>query len=125
MPPDLTNAVAVACGYYHSLAVKADGTVVGWGNNGHGEATPPAGLSNVVAVAADMDYSLALKADGTVAVWGTAPNLPGLSNVVAIAGGKDTCLALKADGTVTGWNSPVARPPARLSNVVAIGAADY
>ena len=29
----LTNVVAIAAGGLHSLALKADGTVVGWGDN--------------------------------------------------------------------------------------------
>ena len=77
---------------YHSLALKADGTVVGWGDNAYGETTIPAGLTNVVAIAAGADYSLALKADGTVVGWGDNTDgqttIPaGLTNVVAIAAG--------------------------------------
>ncbi len=48
----LTNAVAVAGGYGFSLALKSDGTVVGWGDNASGNINIPAGLSNVVAIAA-------------------------------------------------------------------------
>src|SRR5205807_2823122 len=65
-----SDLTAVACGYYHSLALKMDGTVVGFGKNDNGESTPPASLSNVVAIAADYGYSVALKADGTVVGWG-------------------------------------------------------
>lgn len=93
---DLTNIVAVAAGGAHSLALKNDGTVWGWGNNEFGQAgfgkmeqiaggsdfylpeqylksyTPlqVQGLTDVIAIAAGMDYSLALKADGTVWAWG-------------------------------------------------------
>ena len=92
----------------HSLALKADGTVVGWGDNGFGETNIPAGLTNVVAIAAGNYHSLALKADGTVVGWGNNGNgeinIPaGLTNVVAIAAGSEHSLALKADGTVVGW----------------------
>src|SRR5260221_4933466 len=38
VPLSATNAVSVACGYTHSLALRADGTVMGWGSNGFGEA---------------------------------------------------------------------------------------
>ena len=44
--------MAIAAGDIHSLALKADGTVVGWGYNGYGQTTIPAGLTNVVAIAA-------------------------------------------------------------------------
>ena len=88
----LTNVVAIAAGDDHSLALKADGTVVGWGDNFYGEITIPAGLTNVVAIAAGGYHSLALKADGTVVGWGDNNygeiNIPaGLTNVVAIAAG--------------------------------------
>ena len=45
VPADLTNAVAVAAGNFHSLALKADGTVVGWGGSYYGTAGVPTGLS--------------------------------------------------------------------------------
>ena len=93
---------------YYSLALKADGTVVGWGDNSYGQTNIPAGLTNVVAIAAGDYHSLALKADGTVVGWGDnsygQTNIPaGLTNVVAIAAGGYHSLALKADGTVVGW----------------------
>lgn len=33
VPPGLTNVIAVAAGTKHSLALKADGTLVGWGSD--------------------------------------------------------------------------------------------
>jgi hypothetical protein len=39
---------------------QASGTVVGWGFNEDGQATPPAGLSGVVAISAGGEHSLAL-----------------------------------------------------------------
>ena len=67
---DLTNAIAIAAGGGHSLALKSDGTVVAWGRGDFGETNVPTGLSNVVAIAAGYYHSIALKADGTIAVWG-------------------------------------------------------
>ena len=57
----LSGITAIAAGYHHSLALKDDGTVVGWGDNYYGQATPPAGLSGVTAIAAGSYHSLALK----------------------------------------------------------------
>ena len=31
---ELTNVIAISAGLYHSIALKNDGTVVTWGNNG-------------------------------------------------------------------------------------------
>jgi PKD repeat protein len=130
---NLSNAVAVAEGFQHSLALKADGTVLAWGNNSYGQATVPSGLSNVIAIAAGGDHSLALKNDGTVTAWGWnsygQTNVPpGLSNVIAIAAGGDHSLALKNDGTVTAWgwnNYGQTNVPTGLSNAIMIAAGQY
>jgi hypothetical protein len=50
--PGLSNVVAIAAGKHHSLALKADGQLVAWGNNAKGQSMVPAGLTNVVAVCA-------------------------------------------------------------------------
>jgi alpha-tubulin suppressor-like RCC1 family protein len=66
----LSGVLAIAAGYSHSLALKSHGTVVGWGRDNAGQATPPDGLNRVVAIAAGAYHSLALKSDGTVVGWG-------------------------------------------------------
>jgi len=59
VPAGLTNVVAVAAGDAHSLAVRADGIVVAWGNNDDDQTSVPPGLTNAVAVAAGSAHSLA------------------------------------------------------------------
>jgi alpha-tubulin suppressor-like RCC1 family protein len=80
--PGLTDVVAVAAGDRHSLALKADGTVWGWGNNlsgqlGNGTWQPyhytpvkALNLTDVEAVTAGDSHSMAVKRDGTVWTWG-------------------------------------------------------
>lgn len=146
----LTNVVLLSAGSSRALALRKDGTVVGWGNNNVGQATgipttnrPCIGegsvtiggriLTNIAAIAAGGELSLALKRNGTVAAWGASnfgkpveEVLPsGLSNVLAIAAGGFHNLALKHDRTVVWWGVDVrgeAAPPAGLSNVVAVSA---
>jgi hypothetical protein len=101
VPVDLAGAVAIAAGQYHSLAVRADGTVRAWGDNSQGQLSVPVGLSNVVAVVGGSAHSVALNADGTVAAWGSDWNgqcnvPPGLSDVVGIGAGGEYSLALQA-----------------------------
>ncbi|MDR2018959.1 MAG: hypothetical protein LBQ00_08895 [Syntrophobacterales bacterium] len=104
-----TTAPMVAGGYAHSLALKDDGTVWGWGTNnvgqlGDGKSGPDAfgpaivqvkgeggkgNLTNVTAIAAGGFHSLAIKDDGTVFAWG--------GNSVGSLG----------DGTTTDRNTPV------------------
>ena len=81
---------SISAGNEHSLALKPDGTVWAWGNNGGGalgdgtttERHSPvqvlAGacsgcgtfLTGIIAVSAGAGHSLALKSDGTVWAWG-------------------------------------------------------
>jgi alpha-tubulin suppressor-like RCC1 family protein len=83
------TVVAIAAGWYHSLALCSDGTVAAWGYNQYGQLgdnttterhAPVAVNTNsgvsalngktVVAIAAGWEHSLALCSDGTVAAWG-------------------------------------------------------
>ncbi|MGE4284036.1 MAG: cadherin-like beta sandwich domain-containing protein, partial [Clostridia bacterium] len=120
----------ISAGGFHSLALKSDGTVVGWGYNNYQQTTIPVGLSDVGAIAAGYNHSLALKSDGTVVGWGYNVNgettIPwGLSDVVAIAAGNFHSLALKSNGTVDGWgNNDYGQTtiPTGLSDVGAIAA---
>ena len=61
MPPDATNVVAVAAGWEHCLALRADGSVIAWGDNSYGQSAVPASATNVVAIAAGYYHNLALR----------------------------------------------------------------
>ena len=61
---------AIAAGWYHTVALKGDGTVVAWGYNGYGQCNVPPGLSGVTAIAAGGYHTAALKGDGIVVAWG-------------------------------------------------------
>jgi alpha-tubulin suppressor-like RCC1 family protein len=77
----LTNATSLACGYLHTCALVAGGTVACWGNNGFGQLgnklpspvsapTSVVGLSGVVSIAAGAFHTCALTANGTTYCWG-------------------------------------------------------
>src|SRR5688500_9689472 len=70
VPLDLTDAVAIAGGAVHSLALRSDGTVAAWGRNAFGQTNVPAGLTLVTAIGAGAVHNIALKNDGTVVAWG-------------------------------------------------------
>ena len=123
----------IAASYSHSMALKADGTVVAWGTGNYGQCTVPPGLTDVVAISGGAYHSMALKSDGSVVAWGynddgqcTVP--PGLTDVVAISAGGYHGMALKADGTVVTWGYNLQDQcdvPSGLGVVVAIAAGDY
>jgi len=69
VPAALSNAVAVACGGSHSLAVRADGTVLVWGANTHGQTNVPASVEQCGGGFRRVHHSLGLRADGTVLAW--------------------------------------------------------
>lgn len=119
--PGFSNAVAIATGDGHTLAIKSDGTVWAWGYNGCGQLGSNGttnsgvplevpGLSNAIAITgggpsgAGAVTSMALTSNGTVLDWGLdAIGLGSLSNIVAIAGGGDGSLAVRSDNTVWQW----------------------
>ena len=59
--------VSVGGGY--TCAVKTDGSIVCWGFNNHGQATPPAG--DFQQVSAGSQHTCGLKVDGSVVCWGS------------------------------------------------------
>ena len=77
-------------------------SIVGWGWNDSGQATPPDG-NNFIAIAAGGAHSLALKSDGSIVTWGGQTKVPDGNNFIAIAAGKGHSLALKSDGSIVGW----------------------
>ncbi len=129
-PEGLTNAIALACGNTHNLALTADGTVLAWGYNGSGQLFIPAGLSHVVAIAAGDAHSLALKSDGTIAAWGEnaygQSDVPAaLTNVLGLTAGSRFSVALLSEGTVTAWGAndgEATSVPAGLADVTAVAA---
>ena len=59
----------VAGGQFHSLALRADGSLAGWGWGQWGATQVPGG-SDYIAIAAGAAHSLSLKADGSLEAWG-------------------------------------------------------
>ena len=85
-------------GWGQTLALKTNGSMVGWGDNFNGKATPRAG-TNFVAVAGGSGYSLALKTDGSLVGWGGNSSgqatVPADTNFVAISAGYNLSLAIQ------------------------------
>ena len=128
----LSGVIAVSGGQagYHSLALKADGTVWTWGKNTEGQlgdgtltnSNVPVqvpGLTGIIAIAGGEYHSLALKNDGTVWAWGRNSNgqlgnntttlssqpvqVYNLTGITSIRGGRYWSMALRSDSTVWTW----------------------
>jgi alpha-tubulin suppressor-like RCC1 family protein len=81
----LTDVAAISAGGRHSLALRSDGVVWGWGHNQTFQAGSQCGL-------------------GSLPRYCSTPHeVNGLTNVVAISAGGEHSLALRSDGTVWGW----------------------
>jgi len=129
-----TDWVMVAAGEYHTLGLRADGSLYAWGWNNYGQLgsptnsgtnaptpTPQLVAGTYTQIAAGVYHSLALRADGSLYAWGsnqygqlgTATN-SGTSNAnpaptpvagtyTRVAAGGQHSLALRADGTLYAW----------------------
>lgn len=127
----ISGVRTVVSAYDHTIAVKNDGTLWGWGKNSQGQLgiglltaqqTSPVqatGMSGVISAATGGFHTIALKGDGTV--WSTGWNtngqlgdgtttnrstfvqVSGLAGIVKIAAGRQHNLAIKSDGTVWAW----------------------
>jgi hypothetical protein len=107
----------------------ACGSIVAWGSNLLGQATPPAG-SDFIAIAAGGYFSLALRADGSIVAWGSNSHgqltVPAGQGFRAIAAGSYHGVAMKADGSLVCWGSNnvgQTTPPAG-NNFVAVAAGE-
>lgn len=120
-----------AAGSQHTLAIKEDGTLWGWGSNTMGQVgidtnrtdcpQPTQILSYVTAVAAGDSHSLAALADGSLWAWGSntsgqlglgsqdnsAHPAPAkvMDNVSLVTAGSSHSLAIKTDGSLWAWGA--------------------
>ncbi len=135
-PTSITGSYTqVAAGIYHSLALRADGTLWTWGNNDRGQlgttvgfqsapvTSPTQATGTYVQIAVGGFHSLGLTASGALYAWGSNDNSQ-LSNAASttpgtsvntpilvtgtysrVAAGNAHSLALRADGTLWAWGS--------------------
>lgn len=120
------NWVAVATAYAHSVGIKSDGTLWGWGYQPWSGAPANTGTPMQIgtdnkwtAISAGDSHTLALKSDGTLWAWGwnssgelgtgnnndvSTPVQVGTgNNWVYISASHEHSLAIKSDGTLWAW----------------------
>ena len=120
----------IAAGYYHNIAIKWNGTVIGWGDNSFGQLGVKntgniyskytiRNFENVASLIAGSNHSFAIKNDGTIWAWGNNSSgqlgigndvayfnpveVPNLGDVRCIAAGNNYSMAVQNDGTLWVW----------------------
>jgi alpha-tubulin suppressor-like RCC1 family protein len=105
----LNLSCTLATGYYHTVGITEDGTVVAVGNNDYGQCNV-GGWTNIVQVAAGCHHTVGITEDGTVVAVGNNEarqcNVGGWTGIAQVAAGGDHTVGLKEDGTVVavGYN---------------------
>lgn len=121
VPSNLSGITAISPGYGYNYALRANGSLVSWGNEQSGRTRLPASLTSVTAVSCGVSHTLALKNDGTVVGWGgvnpgyfTETSLaaipPDLVGVTAISAGFYHSVALIPTRHYTGPVALVTQP---------------
>ncbi len=130
----LSNVTNVSAGWFHAVALTADGKAWAWGDNASGAVgngitsttgmsvpVQVPGLSSVLAVSAGDGFTAALLSDGTVWTWGgndfgqlgdgtytdraSPVKVENLSGVILLVARDYHALVVKSDGTVWAWGS--------------------
>ena len=126
------NWKQVSSGWFHTAAIKTDGTLWTWGRGGSGQlgtndttdrptpVTTFAGGTNWKQVSGGTGHCAAIKTDGTLWTWGLGTNgrlgnntttnkstpvttFAGGTNWKQVGGGGYYCAAIKTDGTLWTW----------------------
>ena len=78
----LNDVISISTGYYHTVAIKTDGTLWAWGHNNRGQlgdgmntdrSTPVqenTEATDWVSVSAGYSYTVGFRSDGTLWAWG-------------------------------------------------------
>jgi hypothetical protein len=117
---------AVSVGELHACALATDGTIVCWGSNTSGQATPPAGT--FTSVSAGISHTCAVQTGGAAVCWGsnsqgaTTPPTGTLFTSLS-AGSSYTCGVLKSDASIACWGANgVGQAAAQASSFVSVSA---
>ena len=102
--PTASSFDSVSAGSVHTCGLRSDGSVVCWGNDEDGRATPPA--ATFVSISAGVNHTCGVRSDGSVACWGWDAHGRGTPPAGSFdsvsAGGAHTC-GLRSDGSVACW----------------------
>ncbi len=104
--PKEGDFTAIAAGSSHTCGIKADGTIVCWGENDRGQADPPPG--EFTTLAGGDRHSCGIRIDQTVTCWGAnwAGQLDAPEGAFsAVSAGWNHSCGLRTNGSVTCWGA--------------------
>ncbi len=133
VPATLGPVRFMACGSFHSVAVRTDGTVAAWGRNDYGQCNVPSDLANVASVVTAGEHTLAHLTDQSIRGWGRndygqAAIPPDVGICQMIAAGNAHNVVVRQDGSVRCWgynSDGECDVPANIGTVAAISAGGY
>ena len=110
--PDPNAFTTVSAGGHHACGLRANGTVICWGNNYFSQRIAPEGPYS--AISAGTFHTCGLRTDGTIECWGAntdheenfagQADAPGGTFTAVTAGGEHSC-GVRTDGTVKCWGN--------------------
>lgn len=106
--PDGDDFVDVSAAAGHAIALRQDGSLVGWGRNFEGQTNVPAG-NDFIDIATGIRWSAALHTDGTITLWGSPgsgrPYPVDRNDYVRLEDSQSTAYGVTAGGLRFGFGS--------------------
>jgi alpha-tubulin suppressor-like RCC1 family protein len=109
--PTGSGYTAISSGSYADLALAANGSIVGWGDNTYGEINYPSGTGYLGIAEGGFD-GFAITANHEMVGWGNNDlgelNYPALTDYVQVSAGYQWACALTSSGTIVAWGTNTA-----------------
>jgi|GEM_PF-3615639 len=109
VPVEATDIIDIACGYYHIVALKDDGSIVCWGNDDNDQCQVPVLSSPAVSISCGSVSSHATLQNGEVVSWGSntygeaSPPSSLIDAVRVYPSAGSSIFAARSNGNIVGW----------------------
>ena len=126
IPPSSQPFSHISTGKSHACGIMPDGIIGCWGEDRHGQSSPPHGSFSTIS--SGYDHSCAIRDDGAALCWGSEgsgrSSPPEGVELVEVSSGSEHTCALREDGTPVCWgyDSDGRSSPVTGSQLVSISA---